>query len=613
MIPRSMALISVLLCAAGVVGAQLPRPLIREDYDPGKTLTRMRFTPLFDQVPPSGYLPVRIFIHNGFRTMRKWDFDFVSTCQDYSDRGNELRSGHSVTCDPGQTLEYDILVPLVTAFQSYHGNAASLEVRAGATALRSSLANHATEFDPRWPSVMISESLYTANRGPLSSAVNSRLASPARGHHRYHYGGGATNLEFGAAFNPGHLPEDWRGYTGFDCCLMTGRDWNSLAPGARDALLKWNRLGGNLLIYTRSPAADTATLNLNPSGRGETELIRSWGEVRILDLPATGLLDPASTVRLIADDLPPRTGGNKSSSYHHDFHAGWPLRDAFGSRQAHILFFILVLIAFGILVGPVNLFVFARSGQRHRLFITTPVISLGASLLLVVLILFQDGFGGRGERLVLMEVRSDPRENAAYLAQEQIARTGVLLSTRFKTSEPATLSPVLIEESHWARVTRENSGGDGRFTLDLRNEGFAAGGDWFQSRSEHGHYLETVRPTRGRIEALPGAATPVVTSTFEFPLDTLYLKDARGNYWTARNVRQGRRVTLAGVPSTRFHSWLAAEKKRFNARNKKRLSLAAQRSACFFAATSEAPAIDTLRSVNWTRTHAVLTGEITTP
>ncbi|NIP92090.1 MAG: hypothetical protein GWO24_00865, partial [Akkermansiaceae bacterium] len=85
---------------------------------------------------------------------------------------------------------------------------------------------------------------------------------------------------------------------------------------------------------------------------------------------------------------------------------------------------------------------------RHRLFITTPLISLGASLLLVVLILFQDGFGGSGQRVTLMEIGP---ENTAYLSQEQIARTGVLLKTGFTTTEHGYFSPVMIKDSRWAR------------------------------------------------------------------------------------------------------------------------------------------------------------------
>ena len=97
-----------------------------------------------------------------------------------------------------------------------------------------------------------------------------------------------------------------------------------------------------------------------------------------------------------------------------------------------------MLVLFGILVGPVNLFVLAKSGRRHRLFITTPLISLGASLLLILLIIFQDGFGGRGMRRVLMEVRPDAGQNAAFLHQEQIARTGILTGTASPWIPPAS-------------------------------------------------------------------------------------------------------------------------------------------------------------------------------
>src|SRR5690606_18267044 len=121
--------------------------------------------------------------------------------------------------------------------------------------------------------------------------------------------------------------------------------------------------------------------------------------------------------------------------------------------------FVVVLIAFGLLVGPVNLFVFAKSGQRHRLFITTPIISLATCALLILLILIQDGTGGRGERIVLMEVRPDADENRAYLHQEQVSRTGVLLGSSFELKESAVISPVPLADSPWTRLKPGTSGG----------------------------------------------------------------------------------------------------------------------------------------------------------
>ncbi len=57
-------------------------------------------------------------------------------------------------------------------------------------------------------------------------------------------------------------------------------------------------------------------------------------------------------------------------------------------------------------------------------------------MILIALIIFQDGFGGNGMRRVLMEVRPDAGQNAAFLHQEQFTRTGILSQTTSATAEP---------------------------------------------------------------------------------------------------------------------------------------------------------------------------------
>ncbi len=358
--------------------------------------------------------------------------------------------------------------------------------------------------------------------------------------------------------------------------------------------------------------ADLASLGIPGAAAGTTNLERSWGDVRALDIPSNLQLDsPDETAELIHTELTDATGGGRLRVLHEDFSGMWPLQLSFGEKSTNILFFILVLIVFGVLVGPVNLFVFAKAGRRHRLFVTTPLISLGASLLLIVLILFQDGFGGRGLRVVLMEVQPGPSENAAYIAQEQIARTGVLLDTEFETGENGLFSPVLVEESRWARVTEINDGGQGRYSVNLDEEGMRLSGSWFQSRSEHGHLFETIVPTRGRISLVQESPAPVITSTFEFPLEELWYRDPAGGLWRGEGISQGRNVTLSpvGDPNT-FDRWVGGERIRFVHRNQKRLQKVETRRDHFFATTNEAGGIPTLHSINWQETRTVITGPV---
>lgn len=611
-----------ILLALVVLGSALgeARSIIRKPYDPkGKIKTELRVSSLLDELPTSGYYALRVYINNDAKINRTWKFNFVSTDSDPPSEGNELRSSFSVPCDAKSSTQVDLMVPLVTIYRDSYGAAAILEIDVQAPApLPDSHERIETEVDESWPSVMIGEELYTRNGNALENAVSSWISggspgfSPSLpgmpGRHRGGYAG-AGSLEFGAAFDPKSMSPDWRAYSGYDACLLTESEWNDLPTGAKNALLKWNRMGGALMIYTQNSSTTLATLIIDKEGIGQKSADLGWGTIRLKSLVRDGSLPPDDTVKMVLDSVN-LTGGNRLNNLRNNFQKSWPLQNTFGSKTAHIIFFIFILIIFGILVGPVNLFVFARAGRRHKLFITTPIISLGASAILVVLILFQDGLGGRGQRIILHEVGPD---NTAYISQEQIARTGVLLNTSFTTSEHGYLSPVMIANSRWARVTQDNEGGRGRYKVAMEEDGLKVTGDWFQSRSEHGHIFETIRPSRGRINLVSIGSAPVINSTFEFPLETLFYRDDKGGFWRADDVQQGRNTTLDSITSTLFDEWFKSEAARFAAKNKVRLNLMETRSSRFFATSSEAPGIDTLGSLNWSETRTFLTGQVRNP
>lgn len=599
-------LLSVLfLCVATPLAAQ--ETLVNNTYDP-KTGTRVVVTALISKLPTSGYMPVRVSLRNGGKIDRTWSFRFRSFDYGYSDDGNEMRSDFSGSCNAGQVASYEFLVPLVTAFQQGFSPSTELELTVSATAYPSLSANMSADFDPRWPSVFMSSSLFTKNIGPLTAEVSSHVSSGSG-----YGGGGATSVTFTGQFDPKQLSDQWQAYSGYDHCFVTDDEWRSISPGARSALLQWNRLGGSLLICSSDSAVDLNSLGITMSKPGIRDGLRSWGVAQIVPIPSSGSLNPLHMATLVTVDIPTIRGANRAQSLREDFSSAWPIHILFKADPAHIIFFILILVAFGVLVGPVNLFVFAKSGQRHRLFVTTPIISLGASLLLILLIVFQDGFGGSGKRLILMEVRSDNSENAAFLSQEQIARTGVLFGTGFTTSEPAYLTPVLIEESRWARVTQGNDGGNSRYQMDVQENGLKVAGDWFQSRSEHGHLAEAIRPTRGRIELVSADPAPVITSTFEFPLETLYYAAPDGTFWIATDVSQGRKTPLSEVPAGQFDAWIDNEATLFSARNRKRLQMTARRTGHFIATSEDVPGIETLTSLSWKDSHAVITGSVSAP
>lgn len=596
-------LLFLLVSIVAPLGAQ--ETLFHHEPDP-KSKVRVEAVALFNRPAPGGYLPLRVTVKNPTDQEGRITLTTESSDGMYNSRGSELTSSFDLTIPAKKNSVHDLLVPCTTLLNADYGGNVTVSVRlsgsyGGATGvLRANYRNNQ-------PAVLMSEPLYTPN----ASTLDSHLSSSSSG--RY-YGGSDT---FASKFDAHSLPEDWRAYAGYDSIAMTDTDWGNASPGARTAILRWNRLGGELVLYTLSASSDLASLGIAGEGKGLRSADRSFGRVTLLPIGHKLELDAAPTVDRFFHDT--RLTPPLNSAIRNDFSGAWPLKTEFGEQRYNYGLFIVILIGFGVLVGPVNLFVFAKSGRRHRLFITTPLIALGTSVLLIALIILIDGFGGRGMRTVLMEVRPDDGENSAYLLQEQVSRTGVLLGGGFTVTEPAVVTSVPLAASQWARLTPDNNGGGMRYEAKFNEGKLDVEGDWFQSRSEQGHYIRAIVPTRGRIESRSESGTPSLMSTFDFEIATLYYHDNAKGWWKAEQVAPGKAFTCTAATSEEVLAFVNEASLRLSERPRKVLGLQKgvsslhERPGHFIAVTENAPAIDTLKGIDWTKTRTYITGPIAKP
>ena len=544
-----------------------------------KTDTHVEVTSLFSEPSLGGYHPVRVFIANNQKIPHTVRIDFKDSTN-YND-ALSTSSSFSFVAPPNRSVTSDILVPLSPQNGTiiYH----NLEVRLSGT-MGSNQNTSNSPFSPSYPAVLLSDSLFTPNGSALDAEITSRGGSTRYG----------SSIQFSTKFDPKQLPDDWKAYSGFDSIMLTDEDWSEVPPGPRNAIISWLRLGGHIVVFSQS-SPTLAALGIPDDS--------SFGEAVVKPIPAGLKLNPKSTVDLATTKRAAKTRLNSVTS---DFDGSWPLQDTFGEKSFNYVLFILILLAFGILVGPVNLFVFAKSGRRHRLFITTPIISVATSLILIALIILQDGFGGDGTRLVLMEVRPDGKQNAAFIQQEQFSRTGVMTSPSFTVDSSALMVPVPIASSRWSRFT---SGYDAAGAYDIQpSDGklYASGG-WFQSRSEQGQLITAVVPTRGRIEAT--AEPDTLISTFDFPIKTLLYKDTYGQWHRADDIVKGKRIKLSTIDPTMALPILTKSRMQFTERNRSFLHRVEDRTDHFIAFTDEAPGIETHSGIDW-KTKTVITGPI---
>jgi len=541
-----------------------------------KTDTHIEAMALFSSPSLGGFHPVRVTIANNQKIPHKVFLDFSDSTNHRN--GISCTSSFSYVIPPGKTVVVDILVPLAvnngdTNYQNFTVNLS------GTMGKASGSAN--SGFHPIHPCVLLSEALYTPDGSALDTEAASRGSSS--------YGGSRS---FSSKFDPKRLPDDWRAFSGFDTIMLTEADWADVPPGPRNAITSWVRLGGQLVVYASgNPTAASLGLPEDPG----------FGEALIESIKPDHRLNAVDTVNLAYSK---RAIKHRLASISSDFNSTWPLKKAFGEKSFNYIIFVLILLAFGILVGPVNLFVFAKSGRRHRLFITTPLISIGTSLILIALIIFEDGFGGNGSRLTLMEVRPDGNQNAAFIQQEQFSRSGVMTSPSFTVETPALIAQTPLASSRWARFT---SGSSGTYDLQPASGGLFANGDWFQSRSEQGQLVTAVLPTRGRIEATSDPGT--VVSTFDFPIETLLIRDPSGQWHRGENIAKGKPAELTPIDPTMVQPILNDTTKRFTARNRAFLRRVADRNDSYIAFPKQAPAVETHPGIDW-KTDTVITGPI---
>ena len=599
------------------VSAQSGGISIKKTYSKkGEPLISLELNSLIERLPASGYYPVRVKIVNDGPIDRTWQFFFTSSGSNF-DKGNRLKSDFTVTCNATSVAGVDLLVPVMSILNNRNSRSflrrssspmeplrtqldvsvrPSPPLETSRADLRTDIARGASSL---WPSVIYSEEIQNGNGNALDKATADHLSGSSSGM-------SGSSEEFGGLFLAKSMSDDWRAYIGYDACILTEKEWNELPAGARNALRKWNRLGGSLIIYTTNPATDLNTLGFGRDMAESPVTDPGWGRTILRPFPSDGLLEASEVVELVVDAVK-KTGGPRISDPRDNFRSSWKLQDALPIKTSQLILVIIVLVAFGVLVGPINLFVFARAGRRHKLFISTPLISLGASIILLGLILLQDGFGGYGKRLILQEIGPD---NTAYISQEQIARTGVLLNTGFTTSEPGYLTPLTIGKSRWARVTESNGGGNGVYNVELTETGLAATGDWFKSSSEHGHLVETARPSRERISLVGDSDNPTINSTFGFVLEKVFFRDLTGQLWTTSDIQQGRNKSMTPAEETEFTPWFNGLQQRFGPRNRARLDLARNRRGYFFGFAPETDGISSLASIDWKTTSTFVTGQL---
>ncbi len=543
----------------------LPSP----GFTPGSGVS-MRLTNFYEDIPPSGFLPLRVEVKNSTPATRTWVFrstqsQSASSTMDFT---TEIRA----EAMSEQTV--DLLIPLaVQPGNSSRYSNVQISVSGYGVANGQSHVHSPGSSGDLTPYFGMGGELSVKNWGPLADLLKKKGARSLDG----------TNLEGNM------MPSDWRGLAGFQIILFTAGEWRALPAGSRSALLDWVSQGGHLLL---GHEASSERQDLPPAGPLGVGNIEHWAIDSLLVPRLHALLD--------------KSPDSVADTVQREYTWQWEPARAIGRPEAPRLMILVFVVCFAVIIGPVNFFVFAPAGDRHRLFWTTPLISVTASLLMGLFIFFSEGLGGSGRRFVVM--LSLGEQNRSVLWQEQISRTGVLLNNSFALSDPSTvLLPIRLSEGGVPQPWLERGS-------SYSWEDAVWGGDWFRSRRSQAQALVTVTPSRGRLEFGAGTdGAPTVVSTFANPMAEIWYFDPAGQAWWGDNVGPGEKVTLTRADAGDFDRWLKKAMAPAGALTRGHLQNFAksERAGKFFASATTPSPIASLPNIRWQDGNGLVFGRAT--
>ncbi len=319
---------------------------------------------------------------------------------------------------------------------------------------------------------------------------------------------------------------NWLGYSCFDVVVCSEREVEEMPPAVALALRRYIECGGMLVIHGRgAPAAFTE----DALGEGEGGRYLGMGLVAV-----TGTDDWDAAYGKLIDSrvhvyLPEDRPGNLFEMLVAE--ATIPVRGLF-----------LLVLLFGVAIGPVNLWLLSRYRRRIWLWWNVPAISLLTCLMVFGYSMVSEGWAGRGRTasFTLLDERCRRATTIGYVSYYNPLAPGGL---RFGAE---TEVAILESDPRRGRHAFRGAPTGLRFADWTRDQHLASG--WMKARVPA--YFQ-VRKNEDRRERLAVQSQPdgslKVLNALGADVERLYVADASGRVLEGRRIPAGAEQTLSVV------------------------------------------------------------------
>ena len=339
------------------------------------------------------------------------------------------------------------------------------------------------------------------------------------------------------------LSENWLAYTPFDAVVLCAADFNSMPSGVLAALGNYLQSGGNIFISGRDDLPETWR------GSQKTSLDDGFAYHAGLGIC---VVSPAKNF----SNLSPKTVSFVRNTVNNSAHYWQSLPDDSGAANAAfpvvanvkipVRGIVFIMLAFVVLIGPVNLILLNRWKKRTWMLGTVPAISFATTLLVFVYSLLREGITP-DVRITGLTVLDQAGHHATTVGAAAFY-CPLTPSQGLHYHEETEVTPL-------AHVGYDRSGTAREVDWTQAQH---LGRGWVSARVPAYFHLRKSEARRERLQLENENGQWQVLNGLGAPIKSLWLADAGGKIYQAHNLAAGQKAGLIAASHARVSGQLGA-------------------------------------------------------
>ena len=337
--------------------------------------------------------------------------------------------------------------------------------------------------------------------------------------------------------------DNWLAYTPFSVLLFYSSTFEQMPISAQNAIFNYLRLGGEMILFGDTSLPSDFKPYSRFSNPTNVENVKAYqsGFGKLITVPED-LLKKIATSTLMGTTIFPELGASplkQVANSHNSF-------NKFEKNEIETVsgkFLMILIYAFALIIGPVNVFVLHKTGKKIWVFFTVPVVSLFCCLLIV-------GYYMVFERSTLLIKKDsltflDERYNRALTLGSLAVFSSASRPSGFKFSFDTEIMQM-------KRRTYRSREGNKYINLD-GTQHFAD--NWIRPKIPVYLHLRKIQTCRERlgVEKVNGAYK--VLNGLGAKIKTVHLRTADGKYYSCNNLPAGQTGNLQPESAPRV-SWI---------------------------------------------------------